>query len=148
MLYLIFVIVSIVCFAVLALAAWRFFVLRPHGISVVMRTMNGPWRHGVISYSDELLKFYKLRSLSPRVDIQLVRNRTELVGRRERRDDECSTLEDGLRILAIKSNAKEYEIAFDLRGETAFTSWLESAPTARAQRLDVRTAMKHLNQSY
>ena len=133
---------AILCFQ----AAYRFLYLRPHGTSIVMRSLPAEgghgWRHGVIRYSDGVLDFFQLRSLSRKPDISLGRLDTQLIERRAPREDEAHTLESFLKVLVVSSGGHEYELAMDLRGETAFTAWLESAPTQRLERSDAATALR------
>ncbi|WP_233195533.1 DUF2550 domain-containing protein [Corynebacterium sp. 13CS0277] len=141
-------ILGIVALATCAHAAYRFLYLRPHGTPIVMRTLPADgghgWRHGVIRYSDGVLDFFQLRSLSRKPDITLQRMGTTLVERRSPREDEAHTLESFLKVLVVAAGGKEYELALDLRGETAFTAWLESAPTQRLERSDAATAMRQV----
>ncbi|APT84564.1 DUF2550 domain-containing protein [Corynebacterium aquilae] len=131
-----------------AQAAYRYFYLRPHGTSIVMRALPADgghgWRHGVIRYNDGVLEFFQLRSLSRRPDITLQRMDTHLMSRRKPREDETHTLESFLKVLVVESGGKEYELALDLRGETAFTAWLESAPTQRLERSNAAKALRQV----
>lgn len=126
----------------IALAVWRFLTLRPRGASVVMRRLPASgthgWRHGTVRYDNGNLEYYKLRSLSPRAD--LVISRGDLVFHRTRpmSDREASFMASGLIVAVISDAVTEYELAMDQRGLMALTAWVESAPDARQERVDIK----------
>lgn len=130
---------ALVIVAVLAvlLAAWRFFTLRSRGTNVILRVLpqhgvHG-WRHGTFRYNGNDLEYFKLRSLSPMADLIMNRLSVTLLDRREQSAEEADFMSQGQKIIHIKSQNEEIEIALDQHGEMAFTAWLEAAPDARAE---------------
>lgn len=133
--------VVLLCLVVVlgALAAtWRFFSLRSHGVSVVIRPLPSPvgrhWRHGVVVYSEQELTLYKLRSLQPWPDFTLSRLKTEIVNRRQVVDQERHVLENYLHVVEVREGDQHFEVAVDRRGDTALVAWLESRPSERRVR--------------
>ncbi|KAB3523217.1 DUF2550 family protein [Corynebacterium sp. zg254] len=122
----------------MASAAWRFLTLRTKGFPVVVRSLPGEegrhWRHGVVVYSPNALRVYKLRSLLPRADFHLKRLSTEIAGRRQVKDVERHILESSLHIVELQCNKKSLELALDSQADTALVAWLESRPSERRVR--------------
>ncbi|MEZ2122218.1 MULTISPECIES: DUF2550 domain-containing protein [unclassified Corynebacterium] len=123
---------------VAVLAGWRFLRVRATGSGVLLRKMpaNGihGWRHGALRYTGNALEYYKLRSVSPRSDILFPRSGVEVSGRRELTEAELSFMPEGVRVIELSVAGRNYELALDGRGETALTSWIESAPSVRQER--------------
>lgn len=130
------------------LAAWRFGVLRSKGAPIVIRRMPARgvhgWRHGTIRYTDDKLMYYKLRSLSPLADYEFARTGMMLAGKRPLTPEELEFMEPGLSVCSVKSGGEEFEFALDFRGETALTSWVESAPSLRQMRSNPKEALRHI----
>ena len=129
------------------LAPWRFITLRSKGTPVLLRKMPAPgdhgWRHGAIRYVGEKIEYYKLRSLSPRADLFVMRGDLKVLARREPTSNEVLYMHPNTRILLIEIAGTEYELAFENRGDTAFIAWLESAPMRQVIRVNPRQAMRH-----
>lgn len=140
-----FGIIAVICL----LAAWRFFMFRPQGTSTLLRTMPADghhgWRHGVLHYHPAEAVFYRLRSLRPRADVVWDRQQLELVERRDPTLAERVTIDPDWHVLVIRMGQQEFEVAFDYRGETAFTAWLESAPSRRLVRPGAAEARRYLS---
>ncbi|QTI71346.1 DUF2550 domain-containing protein [Gordonia sp. L191] len=132
----------LVALCVCGLLAYRVAQLRRGGTPVLLRTLPADvdegWRHGTVHYSDEALRYFRLSSLRPGPSHTLPRSSIEIAGRRRAVGSERDILE-GLIILHVHQSVgtgvgKDYEIAFDAGGVTAFQSWLESRRSARAER--------------
>jgi hypothetical protein len=82
--------------------------------------------------------FYRLSSLRWWPDRRLSRRGLEIVSRRSPRGDEFDIMTDAIVILELRDTSPErkrgYEVALDRGALTAFQSWLESRPSARARR--------------
>lgn len=123
------------------LLASRVVELRRGGSPGLLRTLPADvdegWRHGIVHYSDEELRYFRLRSLWPGPSVTLPRGAIEITGRRRAMGTEQDIL-DGMVILEVRQGSgtggRDYEIAFDTDGVTAFQSWLESRPSERAER--------------
>lgn len=130
----------------LAGAAWRFFTIRNHGTQVLMRALPATgthgWRHGVLRYSGDSVRFYKLRSFSFAADEVHSRNDIAVTGRRQATETEQEFM-PGVEVVVLFSAAgKDYEFATDHRAAMALISWIESSPDKR----QVRTDMNQLHQ--
>lgn len=127
----------------LGLGAWRFFFVRSSGTPIIVRRLpqNGlhGWRHGVLRYSVSEATYYKVRSLTPGADIIFNRNQIEILGHREATNLEAPVLLGNRRILQFNFAGDKYEATFPAGAEMAFISWIESAPDARLERIDVQT---------
>ncbi|MEJ6548087.1 DUF2550 domain-containing protein [Corynebacterium sp. USCH3] len=138
------VVIAFACGGVIAGA--RFLTLRSRGIPVVVRSLPNPdgrhWRHGVLVYGSSTARVYKLRSVRPESDLQLSRHHTEITDRRDITKREASFLEAELHVMTLLDGTKTWEVALDDAGDTALVSWLESAPSERMIRSDMRDARK------
>jgi hypothetical protein len=143
---LIIVAVCVVAFGAL-LAGGRFLTLRSRGIPVVVRSVPNPdgrhWRHGVLVYGGMQAKVFKLRSLRPESDLSFSRQGTEITGRRPISSREAAFLEDDLHVLSLTDGTAGWEVAIDDAGDTALVAWLESAPSTRMVRSQVRVDRRH-----
>ncbi|AHW63795.1 DUF2550 domain-containing protein [Corynebacterium glyciniphilum] len=138
------VVIVLVCGALIAGA--RFLTLRSRGIPVVVRSLPNPdgrhWRHGVLVYGSGIARVYKLRSVRPESDLQLSRHHTEITDRRPITRREAAFLESELHVMTLLDGKRTWEVALDDAGDTALVSWLESAPSERMVRSDMRMARK------
>ncbi|MBN9644954.1 DUF2550 domain-containing protein [Corynebacterium mendelii] len=128
-------IVTVIVATLVLLVAYRMIKLRSVGNLVAVRRLPAKglhgWRHGVVRYNDRCLKYYKLRSLSPRPDNKVGRGDIVVSSRRELTDKEKGFIDPTMRVLTVSVGERSYEVAMTFRGETALTSWLESAPSKR-----------------
>lgn len=119
-------------------AVWRFVAVRNTGSQGLLRHLPASgvhgWRHGVFRYTDENLKFYKLRSLAFQSDVVLSRRGTEVDGFRDINADEREIMPDVDRVLVLSTPKGGFEFASDKRARMALVSWLESAPNERQLR--------------
>lgn len=139
------VILSIALLSALALCgllAYRVGQLRRGGTPALLRELPAAvdegWRHGTVHYSDEALRYFRLSSLRPGPSRTLPRRSIEIAGRRRAVGTEQDILADMI-ILRVHQavgagDGRDYEIALDAGGVTAFQSWLESRRPSRAQR--------------
>ena len=122
----------------MVLAGWRFLRVRATGAGILLRKLPASgvhgWRHGALRYSGSGLEFYKLRSVSPAADIRFPRTGAEVTGRRDPAAGERAFMPASVRIVELTVDGGRYELALDGHGETALTSWIESAPSARQER--------------
>nr|WP_227659054.1 MULTISPECIES: DUF2550 domain-containing protein [unclassified Corynebacterium] len=125
-----------------ALAAWRFFALRSRGTTVVLRLLPASgthgWRHGLLRYAGEELRYYKLRSLAPVADVIFDRQALVLASHRDLSAREASFMTEAARVVVVEHGKETWEIAVDARAEMALRAWLESAPDARQERPNYR----------
>lgn len=130
------------------LGAWRFFGLRSRGTTVVLRRLPAAgthgWRHGLIRYEGEELRYYKLRSLAPVADIIFDRQALSLASQRDLTAREASFMAEGIRVLELCHGNESWEVAADARTEMALRAWLESAPHERQQRPDYRVLKRRI----
>jgi len=130
--------------AVVALS-YRLWKLRQGGTAAIMRDIPAVgghgWRHGVIRYRGGEAAFYRLSSVRLWPDRRLSRRGVEIVARRAPRGDEFDIMTDKIVVLELRDTTQERrsdsEIALDQGAFTAFQSWLESRPSARARRRSV-----------
>src|SRR5512135_2752304 len=133
--------VAVLLLAVLALS-YRLWKLRQGGTAAILRDIPAVggqgWRHGVMRYRGGEAGFYRLSSLRWWPDRTLSRRGLEIVSRRAPRGDEFDIMTDAIVILELRDTSPErrrgYEVALDRGALTAFQSWLESRPAARARR--------------
>lgn len=137
-------IVATVIFAVLAaLAAWRFFTLHSKGTQVIIRKLPAQglhgWRHGILRYEGDKMRYFKLRSLNPTADRVFERQDVEISGQRQLSDDEGSILAYGgfgREVLVIFHRGTTYEVCGSPRAEMALRAWVEAAPDSRMDRMN------------
>ncbi|MCZ9309057.1 DUF2550 domain-containing protein [Corynebacterium uberis] len=132
---------------VLALAAWRFFAVRSQGSTIALRRLPATgihgWRHGVIRYEGDSVKFFKLRSLSPVADLVFNRSYIHIESSREMTPQEASFMMPGSRVITV-SNGSRWQLAVDVRTAMALRAWVEAAPDVRQERLDARLMRRQL----
>ncbi|ALA67104.1 DUF2550 domain-containing protein [Corynebacterium lactis] len=123
-----------------ALALWRFASLHSKGTPVIVRPLpasdGAAWRHGVMVYSESVLKVYKLRSLRPGADVCFSRHDVSIVDRRDPTMVEAGFFDDGLKVVRIQTRSVgQWELALDPSGDTALVAWVESSPSVRQTRV-------------
>ena len=123
------------------LALWRFLTLRSRGQSVLLRRLPATgvhgWRHGTLRYDGDELRYYKLRSISPRADHVFHRQLLEFLETRDVAAAEQGFMAEDLRIATLSDEqGVHYEFALDTHGLMALTAWVESAPDIRHERID------------
>lgn len=133
------------------LALLRLFTVRSQGTTVLIRTLpaqgeNG-WRHGILKYSGDTLKFFKLRSILPKSDLDFDRRLTHVESHRPPQDNELSFMPEVSRVLHIVSDGSEYEISAERRGAMGLVSWIESAPDVRQEKTDHRALTQRIGRS-
>ena len=138
------VLVAVLLLLVLS-QCYRVWMLRQGGTAAILRDApavagNG-WRHGVMRYRGGEAVFYRLSSVRWFPDRRLSRRGIDVVHRRGPRGDEYEIMTDEIVILELRDTTAArpdrrsgYEIALDRGALTAFLSWLESRPSARARR--------------
>lgn len=126
---------AVVVVVLSASGVWRFTVLRRTGSQGLLRELPASgihgWRHGVFRYSDENLKFYKLRSLAFASDVVLRRRGSRVEGFRELTTAEREFMPRVDRVAVLSGPGWSYEFASDRRAAMALVSWIESAPSER-----------------
>jgi hypothetical protein len=109
---------------------------------------NHGWRNGILRYeSNNELKFYQFRSLSPFPDVIFHRSHLTLDGQRDYTEEEASFLFDGTPIVKFQHEGKDYEAQMSKHATMAFVSWIESAPNARLDKMspsEARRRMRHI----
>ncbi|MHA3020172.1 DUF2550 domain-containing protein [Mycobacterium sp. BMJ-28] len=128
--------VLMVAVAALAYRLWK--LRQVGGTAAILRdwpAVGGQgWRHGVMRYRGGEAGFYRLSSIRWWPDRRLSRSALEVVGRRAPRGDEFDIMTQEIAILELRDAGRGYEVALDRGALTAFTSWVESRPSRRAQR--------------
>ncbi len=123
-----------------AAAAWRFASVRNSGSMAMMRVLPAQgvhgWRHGVVRYDGDVLRFYKLRSLSFSSDESIDRRGMQFGGFRDVAEGEREFMPDIGHVLQVSGPDGDFEFAADRHTEMGLVSWIESAPDARQERVD------------
>lgn len=139
---------SAVTLLVVALAGWRFITLRSKGTSVTLRRLPAQglhgWRHGLLRYNGDNLKYYMLRSLAPSADIVFSRTQVQLQGHRVVESHEASFLSAPKAVL-FSHQGTEYELVCSPHAEMAFTAWVEAAPDSRMEKMSPKALRKKMN---
>lgn len=129
--------------ALVAAAAWRFAMVRNSGSRAMMRELPAEgvhgWRHGVLRYDGERLLFFKLRSLTFHHDVELDRRGVAFEGFRDVTEDERQFMPEICHVLRFSGPTGEFEFAADKHTEMGLVSWVEAAPDARKERIDVHS---------
>ena len=112
MYYTFMAIIVAFCLVLVLLGAYRFFTLRSNGNNVTLRRLpavgNHGWRNGILRYeSNNELKFYQFRSLSPFPDVIFHRSHLTLDGQRDYTEEEASFLFDGTPIVKFRHEGKD-----------------------------------------
>lgn len=136
-------IAALVLAVLAAAAAWRFSMVRNSGARAMMRELPAEgvhgWRHGVMRYDGERLLFFKLRSLTFHHDIELDRRGVEFQGFRDVTEEEREFMLEIGHVLRFSGPTGEFEFAADRHTEMGLVSWVEAAPDARKERIDVHS---------
>ncbi len=136
---------------VLLLVLWRFLTLRAKGTQVMLRRLPASgvhgWRIGIFRYDAGNIYYYKFRSLFPMADAIFVRSKLDIRGRRVPNEEESSFLADDEGIVIFNHAGVDYEVQFPKRGAMAFTSWVESAPDARMERISPKVLQARINRA-
>lgn len=136
-------IAALVLAVLAAAAAWRFSMVRNSGARAMMRELPAEgvhgWRHGVMRYDGERLLFFKLRSLTFHHDIELDRRGVEFEGFRDVTEEEREFMPEIGHVLRFSGPTGEFEFAADKHTEMGLVSWVEAAPDARKERIDVHS---------
>lgn len=144
----------IVVMVLVAGALWRFFSIRNRGTQVVIRVMPSEgvhgWRHGIVIYDRERLRFYKLRSFSFGPDLVLRRSQLDFDATREPTAQERSIMPEAAAVLSLSSASdpqRAFEFGMDRRAAMALISWIESAPDHRQVRTDMNVLQQRAHRS-
>lgn len=125
----------------LAGALWRFLTVRNNGTPALMRTLPATgthgWRHGIAVYAGEIMRFFKLRSLSFSADLELDRSTLTITGNRRATETERDFMPGVEVVVLFASQTDEFEFAANRRAAMALISWVESAPDSRQVRADM-----------
>lgn len=134
---------ALVLVVLAAAAAWRFAMVRNSGARAMMRELPAEgvhgWRHGVLRYDGERLLFFKLRSLTFHHDIELDRRGVAFEGFRNVTEDESEFMPEIGHVLRFSGPMGNFEFAADRHSEMGLISWVEAAPDARKERIDVHS---------
>ena len=149
MYYTFMAIIVAFCLVLMFLGAYRFFTLRSNGNNVTLRRLpavgNHGWRNGILRYeSNNELKFYQFRSLSPFPDVIFHRSHLTLDGQRDYTEEEASFLFDGTPIVKFQHEGKDYEVQMSKHATMAFVSWIESAPNTRLDKMSPSVARRRM----
>lgn len=132
-----------------ALGAWRFFFVRSTGTPIILRKLPGNglhgWRHGVVRYAGTEMRYFKLRSLTPSADIVFNRSAVLLEGHRETSSREAPILLGSKSVILFAHEGNHYEAVFPAGADMAFISWVESAPDARLERVDLHSLRRRFS---
>lgn len=128
------------------IALSRFLLLRSHGSQIIFRRLPAGdaqhWRHGVLIYRQDHAYFYKLRSLRIGPDIIFDRSHITVKEHRTPTDFEASILPEMRDVIVGQAGDLLFEASMGLHEEMAFTSWVETAPDLRRERLDHKALVK------
>lgn len=121
--------------------AYRITKLRSLGTPCLLRPIPAAadegWRHGVLQYNENSVSFYRLSTLRLGATLTLLRQTTEICGRRRPIGTEADILE-GLVVLELEPGAYghggAYELGMSQGAVTAFQSWIEARQSARSER--------------
>lgn len=126
---------------VLLVAAWRFFVVRSQGFPILVRELpsetSHDWRHGRIMFNGDVLKCYKLRSLSPKADLVLDRRQTDFVTHRNPDSQDIEIVPEDDIVVEVDHSGTHLEFAVSSSMAKAVIAWVESAPSQRQERVDL-----------
>lgn len=136
----------IVLLAPVLLALSRFLLLRSRGSQIIFRRLPAGdaqhWRHGVLIYRQDKAHFYKLRSLRIGPDIVFDRSHITVQSHRGPTQYEASILPEMRDVIVGIAGDIPFEASMGLHEEMAFTSWVETAPDLRRERLDHKALVK------
>lgn len=130
--------VSVVLIA-LAVAFYFFYrhmtALQDKGTGVLIRFLPAEgahgWRHGILVYEENRVRFYKLLKFVNRKAFDLNRDEIHISARRSPQGLEIRLMDETTRIVAITGCDPEAELALSASANAALLSWLESRPSKR-----------------
>ncbi|MDU7193484.1 DUF2550 family protein [Lawsonella clevelandensis] len=130
--------VSVVLIA-LAVASYFFYchmtALQDKGTGVLMRVRPAEgehgWRHGILVYEENRVRFYKLLKFVDRKAFDLNRDEIHILACRSPHGLEIRLMDETTRIVAITGCDPEVELALSPSAHAALLSWLESRPSKR-----------------
>lgn len=127
-------------FFVITVCVWRFVMFRNSGAIGLFRLLPASgvhgWRHGVLIYHGEELRFYKLRSLSFQYDMCIERTQTSFEGMRALTQEEQSFMPGIKEAVLLHGPEGDIEFAGQKHAQMALISWIESAPDERQEKVD------------
>ncbi len=136
----------LVLLAPLLIALSRFLLLRSRGSQILFRRLPAGdaqhWRHGVLIYRQDKAYFYKLRSLRLGPDIIFDRSHITVQSHRKPTQYEASILPEMRDVIVGRAGTIPFEASMGFHEEMAFTSWVETAPDLRRERLDHKALVK------
>lgn len=126
-------IVVLALLALLTLSIRRQLLLRGQGtIDCSLRHQpaerDGGWVVGVARYDGDLLKWFRVFSLSGRPAEVVSRRGLSVRGRRTPGASEALAVNPGAVVVAVSDSRRELELAMSEGALTGFLAWLESAP--------------------
>lgn len=130
--------VSVVVIA-LAVAFYFFYrhmtALQNKGTGVLMRFLPAEedrgWRHGILVYEENRVRFYKLLKFVDRKAFDLNRDEIHISARRSPTGAELRLMDESTRIVAVTGCDPQVELALSPSAHAALLSWLESRPSKR-----------------
>lgn len=141
-LILVFGLIALVVFWLVAAFLYRFLTVRKGGTSVLLRILPASggtgWRHGVVAYCDLELRYFRLSSVRILADRRYSRHHIEIVGRREPTPDEVEIMPGRVSVVKVECRGEVFELALDRDSLTALQSWIESRPPERTVRRSPR----------
>ncbi|AKK10902.1 DUF2550 family protein [Corynebacterium uterequi] len=142
--FAIVLVVGLVLVAV-ALAAWRFLIVRSQGTGGLFRTSStgvwGTWHYALLRYSGDELLIYRLTSLLPAADIVLHRTFLSIKSHRRPQSGELDVIDPDTVLITIEHGQRQYEFALEHHAAKAIIAWVESAPSERQERRDHRALL-------
>lgn len=126
-------IVVLALLALLTLSIRRQLLLRGQGtIDCSLRRHppgpGGGWVVGVARYDGDLLKWFRVFSLSGRPAEVISRRGLTVRGRRTPDGSEALAVNPGAVVVSVRDSRRELELAMSEGALTGFLAWLESAP--------------------
>lgn len=136
--WIILVAVGVVLIA-LTVALYFFYLhmmaLKDKGTGVLMRflpaTDGHGWRHGILIYEENRVRFYKLLKFVNRKAFDLDRDKLRISSRRSPHGLEIPLMDETTRIVVLVGCDPEVELALSPSAHAALLSWLESRPSKR-----------------
>lgn len=123
----------------LAVALYFFYrhmtALKDKGTGVLMRVLPAEgehaWRHGILVYEENRVRFYKLLKFVDRKAFDLNREEIRISARRSPHGLEIRLMDESTRIVALTGCDPQVELALSPSAHSALLSWLESRPSKR-----------------
>ena len=109
--------------------------LKDKGTGVLMRVLPAEgehgWRHGILVYEENRVRFYKLLKFVDRKAFDLNREEIRISARRSLHGLEIRLMDESTRIVALTGCDPQVELALSPSAHAALLSWLESRPSKR-----------------